>query len=291
MNISIDIEKYPLLNQIKEENREEVVRLLFDKGYTLYSKSLEESVTSQDILFDTIKNYSEKQNHLFSSSVEQIMTEQKQISTELQDLCKKFTGIIQNSSSKGILSQNIILNYLQERFPDYTITDTSQTDHIGDILIETPQHKQILLEIKNYSINVNQKEIDKFKRDLIEQDIHIGVIISLRTAFVRKKRFEIERFHVNNQEYFIVYVPHINQEWFKIDVGIILAERLFDLQQKESFQDVFIKKIEKLKHLISSFDKYEQKQKSLVKDFQDQIDMFKDLKMLIQDEIQNLLVK
>jgi hypothetical protein len=291
MNIHIDLDQYPLLKQIKEENREEMIQLLFDKGYNLYSKSLEENVTSQDVLFDTIKNYSEKQNHLFSSSVERIMTEQKQISTELQDLCKKFTGVVQNSSSKGILSQNIILNYLQEQFPDYTITDTSQTDHIGDILIETPQNKQILLEIKNYSINVNHKEIDKFKRDLIEQDIRIGVMISLRTAFVRKKRFEIEQFTANNQEYFIVYVPHINQEWFKIDVGIIIAERLIDLHKKELLQDVFVKKIEKLKQLIGSFDKFEQKQKSLVKEFQDQIDMFKDLKSLIQDEIQSLLVQ
>ncbi len=54
---------------------------------------------------------------------------------------------------------------LQRQYPLATITDTSKTPNSGDLMI-TLQEKCILIEVKNYSKTVDQREVVKFLNDV-----------------------------------------------------------------------------------------------------------------------------
>lgn len=98
----------------------------------------------------------------------------------------------QNSTIIGQDGEEIIKNELTLLFPSAEIEDTHKESGRGDLILKDKEFT-MLVEIKNYTKNVPKPEIDKFDRDMNQnQDIDCGILISLKSGIAAKDDFTLE---------------------------------------------------------------------------------------------------
>jgi hypothetical protein len=102
-----------------------------------------------------------------------------------QHLKTQLTTVEQTSYSIGLKGEENIANILGGSL--------TRANFCGDIIADN-----IMIEVKNYSVTVPTKEVDKFYRDLAK--FEAGIFISLRSRIAKKELFE---FDFNNKAIFI----------------------------------------------------------------------------------------
>tara|TARA_B100000674_G_C37856684_1_gene922751 strand:+ start:155 stop:1276 length:1122 start_codon:yes stop_codon:yes gene_type:complete len=113
--------------------------------------------------------------------------------TELKEIVKITQKGEENSSVKGKISENAMFQTLNLLFPKNTIEDTHTEAGRGDFIMTDCSAKSIMLENKDYNKNVPKKEIDKFKRDLINNsDVWAGIMMSNASGISNRKDYQIE---------------------------------------------------------------------------------------------------
>ena len=92
-----------------------------------------------------------------------------------------------NSQKKGTHGEVVFEDYLHRVFgsvgikEEFTLQNVGAEGHQGDIRMKWKNHS-LLWEVKNYARNIDQKEVNKFLRDMEENpDISLGVMVSLNT--------------------------------------------------------------------------------------------------------------
>jgi len=207
---------------------------------TLTKDVLDNFTQSLDEKFsNTIINSQSMFNSMITSTEHRIdgkLTELKDISvlnnstqdtlcTNVNDLLKK----MENSSSKGKLSENILFNVLHSIYPTAQIENVGNVKETGDIIMKRRDKPVILFENKNYDKNVNQDEVRKFLRDIEYQNCS-GIMLAQHYGIANKNNFEIE-IHNNN---ILVYLHNVEYDSDKIKaaIGIIdyFKEALGDIE-------------------------------------------------------------
>lgn len=183
-NYSIDLDKYKLLRSINPEYLDCIVDDILTQGYNLWVKNFIKSDPS--IIFNS--NQNNRDNNLSTDCLNSI-TDSK-------------------LTSKGSSGENVVIDILKERFPDYQIENTSKIPHYGDIQVITSNKIKIMIEVKNYNKTIDQDQIDKLKFDMKFTNINLAIFISLNSGIVGKKRFEIESFYYGKTNYYIMYIPY-----------------------------------------------------------------------------------
>jgi len=128
----------------------------------------------------------------------------------------------ENSSIKGKLSENAMLQNLSMLFPKNNIEDTHKVSGRGDFIMTDEKDYKILLENKDYKSNVPKKEIEKFERDMkTNPDVTAGIFMSNESGIAKKEDFQIDI--VNNKP--VCYLHHTNKNIDKIKIAydIILS--------------------------------------------------------------------
>ena len=95
--------------------------------------------------------------------IEKITHQHKLEVENLQLKLDERNSILSNSSKKGKEGEVRMLDILNELFPNAEIKDTHKTKANGDFRIVI-HGIQILVENKNFKINVPKRDIEKFKR-------------------------------------------------------------------------------------------------------------------------------
>ncbi len=103
----------------------------------------------------------------------------------LQMAIPRSMQVQQNSSVKGTEGERSMDELIVEHFPHLKLTDCSGAPHGGDRQLLGDAFS-ILLEYKDYARTVDQKEVDKFTRDVRESGCDVGVFCSFGTRIVRK---------------------------------------------------------------------------------------------------------
>lgn len=85
------------------------------------------------------------------------------------------------SALKGARGEAYVLDIL--RAGPYAVKDVSHRARSADMVVESPSGK-ILVDAKDYTIAVPDKEVQKFRRDLAARGAAAGVLISLSTGIV-----------------------------------------------------------------------------------------------------------
>lgn len=85
------------------------------------------------------------------------------------------------SALKGARGEAYVLEVLQ--VGPYAVQDVSHRARSADMIVESPSGK-ILVDAKDYTIAVPDKEVQKFRRDLASRGAAAGVLISLSTGIV-----------------------------------------------------------------------------------------------------------
>lgn len=187
------------------------------------------TATLDDKFATTLMNSQNLLNNIITSTEQRIdsrLSEIKNISTtnsssqvslcnNINDLLKK----MENSSSKGKISENILFNVLHSLYPTAQIESVGTTKETGDIILRRKDKKPILFENKNYDRNVGQEEVRKFLRDIEIQKCS-GIMLAQHFGITNKNNYEIE-IHDNNV---LVYLHNVEYDADKIKAAVDIID-------------------------------------------------------------------
>ena len=108
------------------------------------------------------------------------------LNSSVSELLKK----MENSSSKGKLSENIVFKILHSLYPCSQIDSVGTTKETGDIILTRNNKPKILIENKNWDKNVVQDEVKKFIHDVENIDC-CGLFLAQNHGIANKENFQI----------------------------------------------------------------------------------------------------
>ena len=143
----------------------------------------------------------------------------KEITQQNQEQVQAILYKMENSSSKGQLSQNILASIIEHLYPSAQIDEVSSQTATGDIMLRRLDKPTILIENKNWDKNIIQEEVKKFVRDVDIQNC-CGLFLSQNTGIANKNHFEIN-VHKGNV---IIYIHRANNDASIIKTAIDIID-------------------------------------------------------------------
>lgn len=251
LNNSISISEQRLDNKISN------IKELSSSNQSLFNNSISESEKRLDSRILEIRSNTERE----LSSIKEISTANQttssSLNTSLSDLLKK----MENSSSKGNISENILNDILHNLYPSAQIDSVGQQKATGDIILIRKDKPKILIENKDWNKNVVQEEVKKFLRDVELQNCS-GLFLSQNLGIAGKENYEIN-IHNNN---ILIYVHEVNNDPEKIKIAIDIIDQLkFKLDDLDHDPDNDTISKEKLEAINIEFQTFIQSKLSLIK--------------------------
>lgn len=165
---------------------------ILNKLQSLFDNTINDlkiDITKVHIFIDDIRKKNESQileTAKISHSIDSI--QQQLLTKNIKDY---------NTLSKGKFAESKIFDILYDKLTAklsdevYTVQHVGSTINSCDILVKSNKNPDIRIEVKNYTHIVDQKQIDKFKKDLSHNNTH-GIFISIQTGIFKKGNIEIE---------------------------------------------------------------------------------------------------
>ena len=198
---------------------EEISKTSKTDGEPLSQSSLDGFIKNIDTKFsnviDSTRKMVDSSKDATLSQFSSISSSQIALQSEVKDVLKK----MENSSSKGKMSENIVLNILRGLFPSAEIEYVGSQKESGDIMIHRKDRQRILVENKCYeSRQVTSDQVKKFIHDVDIQNCS-GVFLSQEGGIVNKDNFEI---NIHNRNV-LLYIHNVNYdpEIIKVAIDII----------------------------------------------------------------------
>ena len=198
----ISIDKMKILIRENHDNFINTVQ----ENILRYIKSTEERLKTE---IETIKSDNNISHH-----------EQEKVNKELT---KFLTNNQYNSSIKGKISENRIKSLVQELYKNGEVIDTTKMKGSGDLILKRNKKPIILIENKCYECNVPKCEIDKFIRDVNNNNCS-GILISETSGISLKNNYEIEI--INNN--ILIYIHNMNYEGERLTTAIEIIDSLYE---------------------------------------------------------------
>jgi hypothetical protein len=166
-----------------------------------------------------------------------------------------------HSTMKGQAGEEFTHQELNRRFPTAEIEDTHSIPGRGDFIMKDKGFI-MLIETKNYEKNVTKPEIEKFYRDMENNnDIQCGLFISLKSGICSRENLHLEV--IDGKPIIFVHDCLKNMENIGFAVRIfklILNTDSIDLSNKEVY--------EKIKNTIPVVKRYWNKMRSKIQKFE-----------------------
>ena len=239
---SIMIDKTQLLiNEILPKNNEQVAKQLNVSFQTLHTSITEDTnkFLNSTINPTNLTNFITSLEQKFSQSDSRIESNIKEIresNDKIRDISQSQTNMslllnnnvnellkkMENSSSKGKISENLAFNVLNKLFPNAEVNSVGDKKETGDIMLSRGNNlSTILIENKTYNCNVPTTEVEKFERDVDIQNC-CGLFLSQTSGITYKSNFEIN-IHKNNV---LLYIHDVNYDADKIKLGIEIIDMI-----------------------------------------------------------------
>jgi len=198
---------------------EEISKTSKMDGEPLSQSSFDEFIKTIDAKFnyviDSTKKMVDSNKDVTLSQFSSISSSQNALQSEVKDVLKR----MENSSSKGKMSENIVLNILRGLFPSAEVEYVGSQKESGDIMIHRKDRQRILVENKCYeSRQVTSDQVKKFIHDVDTQNCS-GLFLSQEGGIVNKENFEI---NIHNRNV-LLYLHNVNYDpdIIKIAIDII----------------------------------------------------------------------
>ena len=177
---------------------------LFGSTEQRLDSSIREIKTSTETQINYLKELSTSNQTITSS-----------LNNSVSDLLKK----MENSSSKGKISENIVFNILHTLYPCSQIDPVGTTKETGDIMLTRNNKPTIMIENKNWDKNVTQDEVKKFIHD-VEKNECCGLFLAQNYGIANKENFQIDISGKN----VLLYLHEVNNDAEKIRVAISIID-------------------------------------------------------------------
>ena len=200
---------------IKSSLSREVLQDYFSKLEEKFGNTL---LSTQNVL-NTIVSSSEQRLDQRLGEIKEISSTNSSSQTNLYANINELLKKMENSSSKGKISENLLFNVLHSLYPTAQIESVGNIKETGDILIKRRDKPVILFENKNYDRNVGQEEVRKFLRD-VETQKCCGIMLAQHYGIANKNNFEIE-IHNNNV---LIYMHNVEYDSYKIKAAVDIID-------------------------------------------------------------------
>jgi len=177
------------------------------------------AILNSQTLLNTIITSSENRIESRLGEIKDISKSNNSSQTLLQTNIGELLKKMENSSSKGKISENILYNILLSLYPTAQIDFVGTTKETGDIMLMRKDKPTILFENKNYDKNVLQDEVKKFLRDVEHQNCS-GIMLAQHYGITNKENFEIE---INNTNV-LVYLHKVEYDADKIKAAVDIVD-------------------------------------------------------------------
>lgn len=208
--INIDTDKL-VKNTVTKESIENLIKSIEDT----FSRTILNSQT----IFNSLLSSSESRLDTKLSELKDISKTNNTTQTVLQNNVGELLRKMENSSSKGKISENILYNILLTIYPTAQIDSVGTTKETGDIMMFRKDKPTILFENKNYDKNVSQDEVRKFLRD-VESKNCSAIMMAQHYGITNKDNFEIE---LNNNN-ILVYLHKVEYDADKIKAAVDIID-------------------------------------------------------------------
>tara|TARA_B100000519_G_scaffold186943_1_gene183301 strand:+ start:1383 stop:2513 length:1131 start_codon:yes stop_codon:yes gene_type:complete len=190
----------------------------------------------------------------------------------------------ENSSKKGDEGENWLYNECHRQFKSACVEHVGKQAHMGDFTVKEGNIMG-MIESKNYSRNVKKSEVEKFERDMKDNDdFAYGIFCSLKSGIVDKK----ETFTID----FVLGKPVVYITNLKNKPDLLYIARLNCLYIIKNKDDYDIAKEEdqsKLKEIFKKRMKRLKKRKKMIENREKQIK--EDKKILDEDMQEEFQIK
>lgn len=239
MSISMMEKIEPVLREKLKDQQSAIVNSTLDKITTLFDNKL--------------------------LNVNEISKTNKEILSSQNDKLNNLLNRFENSSAKGKMSENLVLNTLKDMYPNAEIYSVGQTKETCDIMLVRNNKPKILVENKDWRRPVIQEEVKKFMRDIDMQKC-CGLFLSQNTTITSKDNFEIN-VHDGNV---LVYVHCANNEPEKIKIAVDIIDAFSNtlkLLEEESCSEENINTISKelTDHINAEYQNFLSKKNKTIK--------------------------
>ena len=202
--------------------------------------------------------------------IKELSSSNQQISSSLTSSVSEMLKKMENSSSKGKISENILFAALHSLYPCAQIDSVGTTKETGDIMLCRKDKPRILVENKNWDKNVVQEEVRKFIHDVETQNC-CGLFLAQNYGIANKEDFEIN-IHNGNV---LVYVHKANNDPDKIKVAVNIIDHLkARLDQIDDKTEVDVISKERLDNINQEYIAFANQKLAMikyVKDFQSKL--------------------
>ena len=208
------------MNELKRSMNEEMKTLMSINMMEKVEPVLREKLKDQQSAI--VNSTLDKITTLFDNkflNINEISKSNKEILSSQNDKLNNLLNRFENSSAKGKMSENLVLNTLKDMYPNAEIYSVGQTKETCDIMLVRNNKPKILVENKDWRRPVIQEEVKKFMRD-IELQKCCGLFLSQNTTITTKDNFEIN-VHDGNV---LVYVHCANNDPEKIKIALDIID-------------------------------------------------------------------
>lgn len=166
----------------------------------------------------------------------EIKESEGRVASELTACKQKLESIstsLEKPTSKGARAERKVIDVLKEHLPSFSCFGTSCQAGKGDVMVQTPNNHNIMIEVKNKKASVPKNETESFEENLEKSpQLKVGILLSMTSGIARRckeGRFEVA---VNPQKQYLIYVPnaYANNEDHLIVWSVVMAEQLANLE-------------------------------------------------------------
>ena len=254
------------MNELKRSMNEEMKTLMSINMMEKVEPVLREKLKDQQSAI--VNSTLDKITTLFDNkflNINEISKSNKEILSSQNDKLNNLLNRFENSSNKGKMSENLVLNTLKDMYPNAEIYSVGQTKETCDIMLVRNNKPKILVENKDWRRPVIQEEVKKFMRD-IELQKCCGLFLSQNTTITTKDNFEIN-VHDGNV---LVYVHCANNDPEKIKIALDIIDAFFNtlkLLEEESCSEENMNTISKevTDHINAEYQNFLSKKNKTIK--------------------------
>ena len=259
-----NLSKY--MNELKRDMNEEIKTLMSINMMEKVEPVLREKLKDQQSAI--VNSTLDKITTLFDNkflNINEISRSNKEILSSQNDKLNNLLNRFENSSAKGKMSENLVLNTLKDMYPNAEIYSVGQTKETCDIMLVRNNKPKILVENKDWRRPVIQEEIKKFMRDIDMQKC-CGLFLSQNTTITTKDNFEIN-VHDGNV---LVYVHCANNDPEKIKIALDIIDAFYSSLkslEEESCSEENINTISKelTEHINAEYQNFLSKKNKTIK--------------------------
>lgn len=231
MSLNIDlnnnnIQYLTILNEIDTNNKNNFLNYILNLGFNEYIKLKNINFNKEFQSNNNLDN-----NKTLLNNLDLIIENKTNKLFNLINEIKIETNIDKSNNIKGITGENLIYNFFKNNFSHYSLEDTSQIPHSGDLKIFIPDiTENILIEVKNYKNTIDQKQIDKLYFDLNYTGIDYAIFISIKSNIVNKKN-NIEWELKDNK--IIIFISNFTEELLFLGIYILINLNILIKKNKQ----------------------------------------------------------